>query len=191
MSALLLLHSYMQTWVALCVCSNQPILFSMCTCISTCIDIHLTPHVSYTPWNGGLTSDKRCHLQSEVKPPIGGGTSNWRWGLHSKKTHQLQLELHGSLGAHVWHCVCPSHPAGGPKPWLKCLHASVHVYIATWLTMCASPHLNSYMETWMFLCGNVYVSQSPCMWAMPWLKCVHASVYVYMFTWLPMWAPCP
>ena len=175
MSALLLLHSYMQTWVALCVCSNQPILFSMCTCISTCINIHLTPPsatplgMEVLPPAGGLTSVWWCNLQSEMgppiwgdiwskmRPPIGDGTSIWRWDLHSKKTYQLQFELHGNLGAHVWHCMCPSHPAAGPKPWLKCLHASVHVYMATWLTMCASPHLNSYMETWMFPCSNVFV----------------------------------
>ena len=58
-------------------------------------------------------------------------------------------------------CVCPSHPACGPTPWLKCVHASVHVYMSTWLTMSVSHRLNSYMETWVPLCGTVVVSQWP------------------------------
>ena len=35
-------------------------------------------------------------------------------------------------------CVCPNHHTTGPIPWLKCIHASVHVYMSTWLTMSAS-----------------------------------------------------
>ena len=58
-------------------------------------------------------------------------------------------------------CVCPSHPACGPILWLKCVHASIHVYRSTWLQKCAPPPLRSYMETWVLLYGMVYVSQSP------------------------------
>ena len=51
------LHSYMETWVPVCdtVCMFQSVhlwshtLFRMCTCISTCVYVHLTPHVSWTP----------------------------------------------------------------------------------------------------------------------------------------------
>ena len=28
-------------------------------------------------------------------------------------------------------CVCPSHHTTGPRPLLKCVHVSVHVYMST------------------------------------------------------------
>ena len=52
------MHSLMETWVPLYgsvfvsqvshFCSHT--LFRMCTCISTCIYVHLTPHISSTPY---------------------------------------------------------------------------------------------------------------------------------------------
>ena len=122
-------------------------LFRMCSCISTCIYVHPTPHVSSIPY----------------------------------------ALLHGNLDFPVWQCVCvcPSHPTTGPTPWLKCVHASVHVYMSTWLSMCASPFVHSYMETWVPLCGSVCVcvccSKLAC-GPTPWLKCVHASLHVFMST---------
>ena len=84
-------------------------------------------------------------------------------------------------------CVCPSHPASGHIPWLKCVHASVHVYISTWLPMSASPHLINYIKTWVPLCDSVSVCPShPASGRTLWLKCVHASLHVYMSIWLPM-----
>ena len=58
MSAPPTMHNYMDTWVSLCgtVCLLQSshfcfyTLFRMCTCISTCIYLHPTPHVSSTPY---------------------------------------------------------------------------------------------------------------------------------------------
>ena len=58
-------------------------------------------------------------------------------------------------------CVCLSHPACCPIPWLKCVHGSVHVYRSTWLQKCAPPPMDSYIETWVLLYGTVYVLHSP------------------------------
>ena len=88
-------------------------------------------------------------------------------------------------------CMCPSHPVCVPTPWLKCIHASVHVFMSTWIAMLPQPPMHSYMETWVFMCVTVCVPHLPCFACglTPWLKCVHASVHVYMSTWLPMSAP--
>ena len=96
------------------------------------------------------------------------------------------------MGSCVWHCVCPSHPACGPIPWLKCVHVSVHANMSTWLPKSASPHLNSYGNgKWkpgcpcVTLCVCVCPSHHAC-GPTPWLKSVHASVHANMSTWLPM-----
>ena len=87
-----------------------------------------------------------------------------------------------------WSCVlvfmCPCHPACGPTPWLKCIHGSVHVYMSTWLPISAAPSMHSLMETWnpcvaLCICHNHPTSSHT-----PWLECVHASVHVFMPTWL-------
>ena len=60
-------HSYMETWVPRCgtVCMFQSVhfwshtLFRMCTCISVCIYVHPTTHVSSTP-NGLVTWEPGC-----------------------------------------------------------------------------------------------------------------------------------
>ena len=82
-------------------------------------------------------------------------------------------------------CVCPSHPTSGPTPWLKCVHASVHVYMSTWLQRCALPPLHSYMETWVLLYGTVYVSSHLISVPRPCLEWEHSSVHVFMSTWAP------
>ena len=55
-------------------------------------------------------------------------------------------------------CVCPSHPASGPIPWLKCVHALIHVFMSTQLPMLAQPPMDSYMETWVLMCVIVCIS---------------------------------
>ena len=184
---------------SVCLSQSPPFwshtLFRMCTCISTCIYVHLTPVVA--------------------KPPMDSYMETW-----------------------VPLCVCLIHPVSGPILWLKCVHASLHVYRSTWLLKCAAPPLHSYMKTWLLLYGTVYASQSPhfcfnnlfrmctfisaCIYVhptahvisthyglvtrvprcpcvavyvcpsqptsghTPCLECVHASVHVYMSTWLTM-----
>ena len=77
----------------LCVVSHSPLLSGptpclvMCTCISTCIYVHLTSHVCFTPLDSYMET----------------------W-----------VPLYGSV------CVLQS-ACFGPTPWLKCVHASVHV----------------------------------------------------------------
>ena len=66
MSALSHLNSFMKTWVPLCdiVCLSESSYFwshtfvRICTCISTCIYVHLTPHFSLIPC--GLLHGKMC-----------------------------------------------------------------------------------------------------------------------------------
>ena len=55
-------------------------------------------------------------------------------------------------------CVCPSHPASGPIPWLKCVHALIHVFMSTQLPMLAQPPIDSYVETWVLMCVIVCIS---------------------------------
>ena len=82
------LNSYMETWVPLCgtvVVSQWPhfcshTLVRMYTCISTCIHVHLTPHVCSSPIRGE-TSNWRWELHLEVRLLINGWSSSWRWDL--------------------------------------------------------------------------------------------------------------
>ena len=147
MSALPHLLSYMQTWVTLCICSNQPTssptyslacvhgsvhvlisiwlhmyalphicsymengflsmalcgmdpshfwsytLVRMCTCISTCIYVHLTP---------------QYHLKSLC-------IVTWKHECHC-----------------VALCLCPSHLISVPTPCIECVHVSMHLYLST------------------------------------------------------------
>ena len=80
-------------------------------------------------------------------------------------------------------CVCLSHTACGPIPWLKCVHGSVHVYRSTWLQKCAPPPMDSYIETWVLLYGTVYVSQSPHFCSNTLFRmctCISMWIYVYL-----------
>ena len=62
------LHSYMETWVAICgtVCLFQSVhfwshnLFRMCTCISTCIYVHLTPMLAQPPMDSHMETWVPC-----------------------------------------------------------------------------------------------------------------------------------
>ena len=68
----------------------------------------------------------------------------------------------------IWNHGCPCVPlcdyssnlTFGPTPWLKYVHASVHVLLSTWLLMSASPYLHTYVEKWVSLCGRLCVFQS-------------------------------
>ena len=129
------MHSLMETWAFLsCIIShhNHPPFWShtlvrMCGCISTCIQVHLTPEVCSTPL---------CIV-------------TWKCGFPC-----------------VTECVCSNQSTPVPTPHcLECVHASVHVFMLTWLPALAKPPMDS---------------------PTPWLKYVPASVHVYMSTWLTM-----
>ena len=57
-------------------------------------------------------------------------------------------------------CMFPSHLISVPIPCLECVHASVHVFMSTQLSMLAQPPMHCYMETWISLCGSVCVCPS-------------------------------
>ena len=44
-------------------------------------------------------------------------------------------------------CLCPIHPASGPTPCLKCVHASLHEFMSTWLPISGPPPMHSFIET--------------------------------------------
>ena len=65
-------------------------------------------------------------------------------------------------------CVCLyvlQSSCFGPTPWLKCVHASVHILMSIWVQNIGTPPLHSYMETWVPGCGTVCMFQSVHFWS--------------------------
>ena len=54
-------------------------------------------------------------------------------------------------------CFC-SHPTSVPRPWSECVHASVHIFMPTWLLNSVPSPIHSDVETWVSVCGTVYVA---------------------------------
>ena len=82
-------------------------------------------------------------------------------------------------------CMFPSHLISVPIPCLECVHASVHVFMSTQLSMLAQPPMHCYMETWISLCGSVCVcvSQSPYHWSHTLIKmctCISTCIHVHL-----------
>ena len=67
------------------------------------------------------------------------------------------------MGAHVWHCECPSHLSSGLSAWLECVHASVYACMCTWHLMSSWPPLHSYMSVCVW--HSVCVSEWPIFWS--------------------------
>ena len=102
----------------------------------------------------------------------------------------------------VTQCVCSSQSTSVPTPHcLECVHASVHVFMLTWLPVWAKPPMDSYMETWVPVCVTVCVPVT--LLVVPHLD---KSMYIhqYMYTcppdlqclfhpfWTVIWKPgCP
>ena len=87
--------------------------------------------------------------------------------------------------------VCPIQSGCGPTPCLKCVHASVHEFMSTWLLMSGAPPMHSLMETGcpcmaVCLCPSHLISV-----ATPCLECVHASVHEFISTLHPKSGPPP
>ena len=169
------LNSFMKTWVPLCdiLCLSQSTYFwshtivRMCTCIITCIYVHLTPHFSLMPCrelHGKMCAPVWQHFVSHsphyvastcmecVHAPV--HVLMWTWVLNSAPS-----PIHSYFGSSVWQCVYCSYLFSVSTPCLECVHALVHVFMSTWLPMLAPPHLNSYMKTWVALCGIVCLLQ--------------------------------
>ena len=123
-SALSLLHIYMQTWMSLCgiVCLFQSSHSSL-ACVHASVHVLISPWVSMSAppnWNRGLTSKWRSNLQSEVPLPARGltsdqmsyfqsplirgetynwrWTSDWRWDLHLEVISPFQEDLSPPVG---------------------------------------------------------------------------------------------
>ena len=132
-----------------------------------------TPHVSSTPlcivtWKPGFLCMAVCVCHSH---PTTGPTP-WLKCVHTSVHVYMStwLTMSASLfGIVIWTsgcpcvamcvcvcvCVCYSQLACGPTPWLKCVHALVHVLMSTWAQNSDTLPLHSYMETWVPGCGTV------------------------------------
>ena len=76
----------------------------------------------------------------------------------------------------VTQCICSSQFISVPTPHcLECIHASVHVFMLTWLPVLAKPP----METWVPVCVTVCVSQSPCLWSHTFIRSMYIHQYMY------------
>ena len=62
---------------------------------------------------------------------------------------------------HVAVCLCPIHLICVPSTCMECAHASVHVFMPTWVLNSAPFPMHSSMETWMSLCGTVCFAVIP------------------------------
>ena len=83
-------------------------------------------------------------------------------------------------------CVYQSHHFWS-TPWLECVHViSTCIYVHLTPNVCFKSLMNSYMETWVPCMAQCLFSSHLTSGPIPCLECVHASVYVYMSTWLPM-----
>ena len=67
--------------------------------------------------------------------------------------------MHGC--PHVAVCLCPIHLICVPSTCMECAHASVHVFMPTWVLNSAPFPMHSNMETWMSLCGTVCFAVIP------------------------------
>ena len=196
-------HEFLCATVFVCwscnFCSHT--LFRMCTCISTCLSVHMTPHEcpcvavcvcpshpasGHTPWLACIQASVHVY------------TSTWL----PMSVHPLCIVWWKHGCACVALCVCHIHPTSSHTLWLDCVHVSVHEFISTWLPMSAPPPMHSLMETWMPLYGSVFVSQSPHFCSHTLFRmctCISTCIYVhltpmlakppmdiYMAMWVPM-----
>ena len=166
----------------------------MCTCISTCIHVCLTPHVCLTHLDSYM---KTCmSLCGSVCVPVTllvFPHLDWNVYMH-QYMYTCPPDLPWCASSHLnsyietWVPLCDNvyvsqSPACGPKPWLKCLYVSVHVFMSTQLPMLAQPPMNSYLETWVIMCVTVCVSQSPCFWCHTYIKvctCISTWIHVHL-----------
>ena len=91
----------------------------------------------------------------------------------------------GNLGEPVWQCVCvPGHLISVATPWLECVHASVHVFMSTWLPM-HNLATTLCIVAWKHGCPcmALYVSQVPhfcCQTLFRMCTCISTCIYVYL-----------
>ena len=171
------LHSYMETWVPLWgsvfvshspyFCSHD--LYRMCTCISTCTSVYLTPNVCFTPF---------AYLHGKM------GSSVWHcvclsviyfW---SHTLFKMCTFISTSIYALTWLPMsAPPHLNSLINTWVSLcdfgyLSQSAYIWSQTlvrmcicistcfmsiWLPISVWHPMHSYIETWMPLCTTVWV----------------------------------
>ena len=156
-------------YVSLFVCPSHPacvspILFRMCTCISTCIYVHPDCPCMVQPC---------MHSLMEIWVPLFVTVHGFPVTLHlwSHTLFRTCTCIITWIYVHPWlpisgpppmhslmeTCVClcmavclfPSHLICVPTPCLECVHASVYKFMSTWLSMSGPHPLHSLMETWV------------------------------------------
>ena len=149
-------HGY--PWVTLCAsqsshfCSNT--LVRMCSCIITCIYVHLTPYVRFTP----TTSHWRSHLQLQVQPLNGCPISILQvQPLNGCPTSKWQSKL--------WMEVPPESPH-------FCSHTLVRMFIC--ISTCMHVHLTPNITSipYAYLYGNIVTPVWHCV-------CVPSNSFVF------------
>ena len=203
------MDSYMESWVPLCVTLSvfqspwlwSHTLFTMCTCISTWIYVHLAAYVWSTPicivwWKPGCPCMAVClcpsHLISVATPCLEC--------VHAS-VHEFMSTLHPMSGPppmdsymESWVPLCVN-ACVSQSPYFcsytlfrmcTCISTWIYVHLAVYVW---STPMHSLMETRVPLYGSVFVSQSSHFCCHTFLDCVHASVQEFTSTWLPSSGP--
>ena len=90
----------------------------------------------------------------------------------------IVTQKHGSLSVAVY--LWPNQLISISSPCLLCVHALLHVFMSSWLSMSASPPIHSYIGSTVWHC--VHCSHLISVSTLS-LECVHALIHVFM----PMW----
>ena len=105
--------------------------------------------------------------------------STWLLMSGPAPMHSLMETLAPCVSLHV----CPSHLISVATPCLECVHASVHKFMSTFLSVSGPHPLHSLMETLVPLYGSVFVSQSSyfcCHTLFRMCTCIRTYIYVHL-----------
>ena len=101
-------------------------------------------------------------------------------------------QFHENMGAPVWHCVFVTISL------FLVTHHCQNVYMHQYMYLCSSDSPFQFDALWIVTWKDVCACVALCVCSnysilgnTPWFKCVHASVHVFMFIWLPISVWCP
>ena len=77
-------------------------------------------------------------------------------------------------------CLCPINLISVSPTCMECVHASVYVFMSTWVLNSAPSPMHSDMETWMSLCGIVHVPVTLLLVPKLGYKCTCISTGIYV-----------
>ena len=188
--------SPMTLWICQLHYFLSHILVRMCTCISTCTSVYLTPNVCFTPlaYLHGKMGSSVWHcvclpvtlLLVHTLFKMGACISTLILGpnLTAHISSTPFEEFHENMVAPVWHCVFVTIICFWSHTLFKmCTCISTLIYVLTWLHMSVPPHLYSFMKTWMPLCDIVCLSQSAYFWLHTFVRmctCISTCIYVHL-----------